>query len=108
MAIVVFQILVKVKADKLDEFMQVALLDARESVKEEGNLRFEIYSREDNPTELLVFEIYRSQEALEAHRQTEQIKAWRSAVAAYTEEYTRVLLTPVFPAEAAWTSKTVL
>jgi len=103
-----FQIHVKVKPDKLDEFMQVALLDARETVKEAGNLRFEIYRQEDNPTELLVFEIYESEAALEEHRQTEHIKAWRSAVAAYADEYTRVLLTPVFPAETAWPSKSVL
>ncbi|MCC6616226.1 MAG: antibiotic biosynthesis monooxygenase [Anaerolineae bacterium] len=108
MAIVMFQIHVKVKPDKLDEFMEVALLDARETVKETGNLRFEVYRRQESPTELVVFEIYRSEEAVEAHRQTDHIKAWRSAVAAYADEYTRVLLTPVFPSEVEWTSKSVL
>lgn len=58
MAIVMFQIHVKVKPDKLDEFMEVALLDARETVKETGNLRFEVYRRQESPTELVVFEIY--------------------------------------------------
>ena len=105
MAIVAFQIFVKVKPDKLDEFMQVAMLDAHESVKEAGNLRFEVYHREESAAELVVFEIYSSEDALEEHRQTEHIKAWRSAVAAYAEEYTRVMLTPVFPTAATWASK---
>ena len=105
MAIVAFQIFVKVKPDKLDEFMQVAMLDAHESVKEAGNLRFEVYHREESAAELVVFEIYSSEDALEEHRQTEHIKAWRSAVSAYAEEYTRVMLTPVFPNAAAWASK---
>lgn len=94
-----FQLLVKVKADKLDEFMEVALHDARESVKEPGNLRFEVYQQADDPTRLVIFEIYRSEEALEFHRQTDYIKTWRAAVQACTEEYTRLTLKAVFPPE---------
>lgn len=99
MALVAFQIFIKIKPDRLDEFMRVALADAAESIKEPDNLRFEIWRQPDDPTRLVVFEIYRSEDAVAFHRQQPYVQAWRAAVEAMTDEYTRMPLLPVAPSE---------
>ena len=69
-----------------------------EWIKEAGNVRFEVYRHQDDPTRLIVLEIYRDEDALKFHGESEYVQAWRAAVKAYTDEYTKVMLSPVFTA----------
>jgi (4S)-4-hydroxy-5-phosphonooxypentane-2,3-dione isomerase len=97
MAIVAFQLFIKLKPDHVEDFLRVARADATESAKESGNLRFEIFQQADDPTRLVVMEMYESDDALAYHRQQPYVDAWRAAVKDYTEEYTRLPLIPVEP-----------
>lgn len=98
MSPIAFMIHITMKPDRVDEFLKIAEEDARESVKEPGNLRFEIYRQDEDPLKLVVLEMYRDQAALEAHRATPYVAAWRQAVNDCTTEYTRIFMTPFVPA----------
>jgi autoinducer 2-degrading protein len=97
MSPIAFMIHITMKPERADEFLRIAEVDARESAKEPGNLRFEVYRQEEDPLKLVVFEMYRDQAALEAHRATDYVAAWRQAVNDCTTEYTRIFMTPFVP-----------
>jgi quinol monooxygenase YgiN len=97
MSPIAFMIHITMKPDRADEFLKVAEEDARQSALEPGNLRFEIYRQDEDPLKLVVFEMYRDQAALEAHRATPYVAAWRQAVTDCTTEYTRIFMTPFKP-----------
>jgi (4S)-4-hydroxy-5-phosphonooxypentane-2,3-dione isomerase len=99
---IAFQIYITLKPDRAQEFMEVALNDARRSVEELGNLRFDVYQHQDDPLRLVVMEVYDSPEAFEEHRRQPYVEAWRNAVKEMTLEYNKVNLTLVFPAPEAW------
>jgi autoinducer 2-degrading protein len=98
MSPIAFMIHITMKPDRADEFLKIAEEDARESAKEPGNLRFEIYRQDEDPLKLVVLEMYRDQAALDAHRATAYVAAWRQAVNDCTTEYTRIFMTPFVPA----------
>jgi (4S)-4-hydroxy-5-phosphonooxypentane-2,3-dione isomerase len=97
MSPIAFMIHITMKPERADEFLKVAEEDARQSALEPGNLRFEIYRQEEDPLKLVVLEMYRDQAALEAHRATSYVAAWRQAVTDCTTEYTRIFMTPFVP-----------
>jgi quinol monooxygenase YgiN len=102
MSLVAFMIHITLKPEKAEEFLRIAEEDARQSAHEPGNLRFEVYRQEDDPLKLVVLEMYTDQAALEAHRATPYVAAWREAVNDCTTEYQRVFLAPYAPDAAAY------
>ncbi len=80
-----------VKPDKVEEFKQVTLENARQSVREPGITRF------------VLVEVYRSKEANAAHRETEHYKKWATiAPDLLMEPRTRAFYTNVFPDDKGW------
>jgi autoinducer 2-degrading protein len=70
-----------VLADKVDDFIEAATLDALGSVHQEpGCHRFDLYQNIENPSELWLYEVYANAEAFEYHRQTPHIKKWADSV----------------------------
>jgi autoinducer 2-degrading protein len=43
--------------------------------------RFDVLSDDDNPTHVILVEVYRDEDASSMHKQTEHYAAWRDAVA---------------------------
>ena len=48
-------------------------------MKDPGTLNYAIHRAVDDPTKFLVYEVYESREALQAHGQTEHFKAFGAA-----------------------------
>jgi quinol monooxygenase YgiN len=60
--------------------------DYAQSVRAEpGNLRFDIYRREESPAEFVVFEIYRDRAAFEAHLGAESGWAFNEVLVQHIE-----------------------
>ena len=60
---------VSVRAEKLAEFERAILLNAEAArTREPGCVRFDVSQREDDPTQWVFYEVYRSPAAFEAHR----------------------------------------
>ena len=74
---------VKVKPEHLEDFIRATELNHHLSVKEAGNLRFDVLQKGENPLEFVLYEAYENQESAAAHKETAHYLAWREAVASW-------------------------
>jgi (4S)-4-hydroxy-5-phosphonooxypentane-2,3-dione isomerase len=72
---------VHVKADKIDDFKKATLANHAESVKEPGNLRFDLIQNAAEPDKFMLYEAYESEPAAAAHKNTAHYAIWRDTVA---------------------------
>ncbi len=70
-----------VKEDYINDFIEASIANHRESVKEPGNMRFDILQTIDDPAKFTLYEAYESEEASAAHKETAHYKLWRETVA---------------------------
>jgi autoinducer 2-degrading protein len=70
------------KPDKVDAFLELALFDARNSRKEPGCLRFDVLRQNDNPARFAFYEVYKDEDAVKAHQQTEHYARWKREIEA--------------------------
>ncbi len=98
---------VHVKPEHREEFIRETLVNARHTVQEPGNLRFDVIQRIDDPNRFMLYEVYRDEAGMEAHKQTAHYARWRDAVAAWMAEPRQgIKHVPLFPKdETAWTSR---
>lgn len=71
---------VHVKPDFVEAFKQATLENARNSIQETGNVRFDVIQQADDPTRFVLIEIYQTNEASAAHKETPHYRLWRDAV----------------------------
>ena len=72
---------VYVKEDHVDDFIKASVENHNESIKEPGNMRFDVLQCLDDPTRFLLYEAYESKEAAGAHKETGHYLKWRETVA---------------------------
>ncbi len=77
---------VHVKKDNLEEFILQTENNHRESIKEPGNLRFDILQDASDPCRFTFYEAYISEEAIAAHKLTPHYQEWRDAVDSWMAE----------------------
>ena len=78
---VVTAVHVTVRPDGVEAFVDATLDNHRHSVREPGNLRFDVLRSTEEPHRFLLYEVYASAEAAAAHKQTEHYLRWRDTVA---------------------------
>ena len=69
-----------VKTEYLDDFKRATFENARQSVREPGIERFDFLQLKDDPNRFALWEVYRSQEAVAAHKLTAHYAAWNATV----------------------------
>lgn len=62
-------------------FLEASVKNHRASVKEQGNLRFDLLEDANDPNKFVFYEAYESEEAVAAHKQTPHYQEWRDTVA---------------------------
>ncbi len=77
---------VHVLPENRDDFIQATLANARNTVLEPGNLRFDVIQQLDAPNRFVLYEVYRDEDAAGAHKQTAHYARWRDAVAPWMAE----------------------
>jgi (4S)-4-hydroxy-5-phosphonooxypentane-2,3-dione isomerase len=70
-----------VKEDFIDRFIDATIENHLCSVKEPGNLRFDILRDADNPGKFVLYEAYENEQAVAAHKITQHYFKWRDTVA---------------------------
>jgi (4S)-4-hydroxy-5-phosphonooxypentane-2,3-dione isomerase len=99
-----FMVTIKIKPGYHNAFMEALLSDARGSIHDEpGCLRFDVLQDARDPHTLYLYEVYRDEAAIEAHRQAPHFLTWRETVKDWFDGAPTVhqCLT-VFPLESAW------
>jgi autoinducer 2-degrading protein len=72
---------VHVIPEHIDAFIAASDKNHELSVKEPGNLRFDMLQKENEPGEFVLYEAYENKEAAAAHKETSHYLEWRETVA---------------------------
>ena len=72
---------IEVHPAHLDSFIQASTKNHLESVKEPGNLRFDLLRSDDNPARFVLYEAYENESTAAAHKETAHYLKWRETVA---------------------------
>ena len=94
---------VQVKPEDVPAFRTATAENARQSRQEPGLARFDVVQQEDDPTRFALYEVYRSDAAIAAHKATAHYAVWRDTVAAMmARPRTMTKYANVFPRDADW------
>jgi autoinducer 2-degrading protein len=77
---------VHVKPEYVAAFIQATRANHEGSVREPGNLRFDVLQSAADPTHFVLYEAYASAEAVAAHKQTPHYLVWRDTVGPWMAE----------------------
>jgi quinol monooxygenase YgiN len=75
-----------VKPEHIGAFKQASEENARQSAREPGVARFEVFQQLDDPGRFVLIEIYRTAAAPAAHKETAHYQKWRETVAPMMSE----------------------
>jgi autoinducer 2-degrading protein len=101
----IVHIFVHVKPDCVAAFTEATLENARHSIREAGVARFDVVQQQDDPTRLVLVEVYRRAEDADRHKETAHYRKWRDSVAdMMAEPRNSFKYTNVFPDETGWDS----
>jgi len=70
-----------VKSEHIAEFIEASKNNHENSIKEPGNLRFDILQHPDETDCFILYEAYKTESHALAHKQTPHYLAWRETVA---------------------------
>lgn len=94
----VLHINIKIKPEYIEEFKQLCIENATNSVKEPGIKRFDVLQNFDDPTQFVLVEAYTDESAVAHHKQTAHYDKWRNqAERMLVGERTRARYIPVWP-----------
>jgi (4S)-4-hydroxy-5-phosphonooxypentane-2,3-dione isomerase len=77
---------VHVKDDKIGLFIEATRENHLESVKEPGNLRFDLIQQADDDGKFMIYEAYDSEAAALNHKTTAHYLRWKNIVESYMDE----------------------
>jgi autoinducer 2-degrading protein len=72
---------VRVKPERLEEFIAATQANHEASVREPGNRRFDVLQSTEDPSRFVLYEAYASADEAAAHKSTPHYAAWRDQVA---------------------------
>jgi quinol monooxygenase YgiN len=99
----IVHISVSVNPESVEAFKAATVENARHSVQEPGIARFDVAQQTDDPTRFVFVEVYRSAEAVAAHKDTRHYQVWRDTVAGMmAQPRERATFTNVFPPDEGW------
>ena len=98
---------VHVKPERRDDFLAASLENARNTVREPGALRFDVVQQIDDPDRFVLYEVYRDEAGMLAHKETDHYARWRDTVADWMAEPRKgVKHISCFPeSEDAWATR---
>jgi len=101
---IVLMVSIRIKEGHKDEFMEEMLGDAIGSNRDEpGCLRFDVLQDTEDDNLIHLYEVYKDEASLEAHRQAPHYLKWRDAVQGWREgDPIRSVCTNVYPGDGSW------
>lgn len=77
---------INVKPDEINRFIDATTANHLESVREPGNLRFDLIQQVDDPCRFMLYEAYESETSSADHKTTAHYMKWRNTVNDYMAE----------------------
>ena len=72
---------INVVPERLDDFLAATLANAAASMAEPGVLRFDVIEDREDPSHVVLVEVYHDDAAAAAHKETPHYAVWRDEVA---------------------------
>jgi len=72
---------VRVRPERIGDFLAATVVNARASLAEPGVLRFDVLQDQADPGHVVLVEVYRDEQAPAAHKLTPHYATWRDSVA---------------------------
>jgi len=72
---------VRIRPERIGDFLAATVINARASLAEPGVLRFDVIQDQADAAHAVLVEVYRDDEASAAHKLTPHYATWRDAVA---------------------------
>jgi alcohol dehydrogenase class IV/quinol monooxygenase YgiN len=69
------------KPEHINEFIKATIANHEASVKEVGNMRFDVLQSAEDPANFLLYEAYQNEEQAAAHKMTAHYATWKETVA---------------------------
>lgn len=66
-----------VQPEHIERFLAAAEANSRASLQEPGCLRFDVLQHPADPAHVWLYEIYKDEDSVAAHQQTEHFQQWR-------------------------------
>ena len=97
---IVYSVEVYVKNGFEDDFIKATEVNHLSTVKEPGNIRFDVCRSADTEGLFFLYEVYDDEAAVEAHKETAHYRDWRERVEPWMDKkrYGRKF-TPLFPSD---------
>jgi len=83
---IVYCVEIHVVAGREDDFKKASLENHQATRREEGNLRFDVLKKSDDPRRFFLYEAYTDEDAVKSHKQTPHYLKWRDTVAPWMAE----------------------
>jgi (4S)-4-hydroxy-5-phosphonooxypentane-2,3-dione isomerase len=77
---------VRVRPERVGAFIDATRANHEASIREPGNLRFDVLRAADDPTRFVLYEAYLDAAAAAAHKDTPHYLEWRETVADWMAE----------------------
>jgi autoinducer 2-degrading protein len=77
---------VRIKPENIEDFIEATRLNHEASIREPGNLRFDVIQSADDPTRFVLYEVYACLEDAAAHKATAHYLQWRDTVSDWMAE----------------------
>ncbi len=99
----VVSVTVHVIPEKVDDFIQATLENARGARREPGNIRFDVHQAVDDECRFLLYEVYQSPEDFTTHQETDHYLIWRETVKNWmAKKREGVKHYSLFPSDSDW------
>jgi autoinducer 2-degrading protein len=100
---VILHVNIQIRPECVDAFIAATIENAKNSSLEPGVARFDFVQELADPTRFELWEVYRSEEAVVAHKETAHFNAWAATVAdMFVVPRTRSLSRNIFPGDEKW------
>lgn len=94
---------IHVKPEYVEAFQAATVENARNSIQEPGITRFDLIQNNDDITNFVLVEVYRTPADADMHKQTAHYLKWRAIAAEMmATERTSVKYTNIFPDDSSW------
>lgn len=89
-------VFVDVKPENIEEFRAITVYNHDNTRKEAGNVRFDVLQSNEDPTKIVLYEVFQDADAAAFHKTTEHYNRWRETVAPFMASPRRAMpTTPV-------------
>jgi autoinducer 2-degrading protein len=94
---------VHIKADRVEDFKQVTIENAQNSIQEDGIARFDFIQNREDETKFVLVEVYRTEKDPARHKETAHYQKWKDAVVdMMAEPRYSIKYSNIYPDEQGW------